>query len=147
MDGLWRDSELQRQLIAEVDYSMGIADILHAGDGFDAIALVKANPQIEAVILDLEMPGMDGVQVLCELATLNLAVPVVLASLRRFAVAALRARFSEHWTPALELTEQEVFLGAAREGVRGLFCRGQVCPDTKIGVLSGDSRAKTEAGR
>jgi hypothetical protein len=38
-------------LIAEVDYSMGIADILHAGDGFDAIALVKANPQIEAVIL------------------------------------------------------------------------------------------------
>jgi hypothetical protein len=118
---------------------MGIADIFHAGDGFETIAQVKANPQTEAFILDLEMPGTGGVQVLCELVTLNLAVPVVLASLRRFAVAVQKACFSEHWTPALELTEQKVYLGAAREGDPGLFRRGQVCPDTKIGVLSGDS--------
>jgi hypothetical protein len=30
MYGLWHDSQLQRQFIAEVGYSMGIADILHA---------------------------------------------------------------------------------------------------------------------
>lgn len=76
------DSELQRQFIAELCCEMGIADILHAVDGFDAITQLKNNPQIEAIILDLEMPGMDGVQVLHELARLNVALPVVLASSR-----------------------------------------------------------------
>lgn len=76
------DSELQRQFIAELCCAMGIADILHAANGLDAIAQVKTNPQIEAIILDLEMPGMDGVQVLHELAGLKQAPPVVLASAR-----------------------------------------------------------------
>lgn len=76
------DSELQRQFIAELCGELGIAEVLHARDGFDAIAQVKSNPQIEAIILDLEMPGMDGVQVLYELANLGLAPPVVLVSAR-----------------------------------------------------------------
>lgn len=74
------DSELQRQFIAELCCEMGIAGILHAVDGYDAIAQLKTNPQIEAIILDLEMPGMDGVQVLYEMASLGLAPPVVVAS-------------------------------------------------------------------
>lgn len=74
------DSELQRQFTAELCGDMGIAGILHAVDGYDAIAQLKANPQIEAIILDLEMPGMDGVQVLYEMASLELAAPVVVAS-------------------------------------------------------------------
>ncbi|MDP3817126.1 EAL domain-containing response regulator [Pseudomonas sp.] len=76
------DSELQRQFIAELCRAMGIADIQQAVNGFDALAQVKAKPQIEAIILDLEMPGMDGVQVLHELARLEQAPPVVLASAR-----------------------------------------------------------------
>lgn len=74
------DSELQRQFIAELCCDMGISDILHAVDGYDAIAQLKTNPQIEAIILDLEMPGMDGVQVLYEMASLGLAPPIVVAS-------------------------------------------------------------------
>lgn len=76
------DSELQRQFIAELCGAMGIADIQQAVNGFDALAQVQANPQIEAIILDLEMPGMDGVQVLHALAQLEQAPPVVLASAR-----------------------------------------------------------------
>ncbi|WP_439886104.1 EAL domain-containing response regulator [Pseudomonas sp. MBLB4123] len=76
------DSELQRRFIAEQCRTLGIADIVEAVDGFDAIAQLRSNPRIEAVILDLEMPGMDGVQVLHEMAKLGLAPPVVLATAR-----------------------------------------------------------------
>ncbi len=140
------DSELQRRFIAELCCQMGIADIQQAVDGFDAIAQVQTNPLIEAIILDLEMPGMDGVQVLCELARLDLALPVVLASARestlltvvenmgkslglsllgalqkpvsheqllaslgRFTVTPPKASSPKQRTPALALTEQEVF--------------------------------------
>lgn len=76
------DSELQRQFTAELCSEMGIEDILQAVDGFDAIAQMKTNTQIEAIVLDLEMPGMDGVQVLHEMARLGLDASVVVASAR-----------------------------------------------------------------
>lgn len=76
------DSEVQRQFTAEQCSDMGIANILQAVDGFDAIAQLKTNPQIEAIVLDLEMPGMDGVQVLHEMARLRLGVFIVVVSAR-----------------------------------------------------------------
>lgn len=76
------DSELQRQFITELCRTMGIGVVMQAVDGFDAIAQLQSNPQIEAIILDLEMPGMDGVQVLHELARLRQNTSVVLASAR-----------------------------------------------------------------
>jgi len=76
------DSELQRQFTAELCSEMGIEDILQAVDGFDAIAQMKTNPQIQVIVLDLEMPGMDGVQVLHEMARLELKHSVVVASAR-----------------------------------------------------------------
>lgn len=76
------DSEVQRQFMAELCGDMGIEDVLQAVDGFDAVAQLKTNPQIEAIILDLEMPGMDGVQVLHELVRLGLDPAVIVASAR-----------------------------------------------------------------
>ncbi len=76
------DSELQRQFMAELCSDMGIPHVLQAVDGFDAVAQLKSNPQIEAIILDLEMPGMDGVQVLHELVRLELDPAVIVASAR-----------------------------------------------------------------
>ncbi|MBC9248812.1 hypothetical protein A9179_00850 [Pseudomonas alcaligenes] len=76
------DSEVQRQFMAELCSDMGIENVLQAVDGFDAIAQLKTNPQIEALVLDLEMPGMDGVQVLHELARLSLDPAVIVASAR-----------------------------------------------------------------
>ncbi|MCY1283856.1 Chemotaxis response regulator protein-glutamate methylesterase [compost metagenome] len=76
------DSEVQRQFIVELCSDLGIADVLQAVDGFDAVAQLKTNQQIEAIILDLEMPGMDGIQVLHELARLGLDTAVIVASAR-----------------------------------------------------------------
>ena len=76
------DSALQREFAAELCQRMGIEQILHAADGFEAINLLRDDANIEAIILDLEMPGMDGVQVLHELARLQLNPAVVVASSR-----------------------------------------------------------------
>lgn len=76
------DSEVQRQFMVELCAGLGIDEVLQAVDGFDAVAQLKANPRIEAIILDLEMPGMDGVQVLHELARLGADPAVIVASAR-----------------------------------------------------------------
>jgi CheY-like chemotaxis protein len=34
--------------------------VLQAGDGEEALALLKANPQIELLVSDIKMPRMDG---------------------------------------------------------------------------------------
>lgn len=68
--------------MADLCRDFGIPGILHAEDGRQAIALLKSEPQIEAIILDLEMPYMDGVQVLHELANLGLDPAVIVASAR-----------------------------------------------------------------
>lgn len=76
------DSELQRQFMVELCRDLGIENILQAEDGFAAIEQLKRNQQIEVIILDLEMPGMDGVQVLHELARLDRETAVIVASAR-----------------------------------------------------------------
>ncbi|WP_271408700.1 EAL domain-containing response regulator [Pseudomonas sp. Q1-7] len=76
------DSDLQRHFMVQLCRDMGIENVQQASDGLEAIAKLKANPQIEAIILDLEMPGMDGVQVLHELVNLGLDLAVIVASAR-----------------------------------------------------------------
>ncbi|MCU1719429.1 EAL domain-containing protein [Pseudomonas sp. 5P_3.1_Bac2] len=74
------DSVLQRQFTAGLCRKLGIAEVLLAEDGLDGIAQMSHNPQIEAIVLDLEMPGLDGVQVLNEMARLQLNPAVVVVS-------------------------------------------------------------------
>jgi EAL domain-containing protein (putative c-di-GMP-specific phosphodiesterase class I)/FixJ family two-component response regulator len=76
------DSALQRQFAVDLCREIGIGEILQADDGLTALDHLRARPQIEAIILDLEMPGMDGVQVLHELVRLKLDPAVVVASSR-----------------------------------------------------------------
>lgn len=76
------DSALQRKFAEGLCLSLGIEQIFHACDGGEALEQLRQDPAIEAIILDLEMPGMDGIQVLHELARLERAPAVVVASSR-----------------------------------------------------------------
>lgn len=76
------DSTLQREFAVELCGEIGIDSVLQAADGLEAIALLGQDSEIEAIILDLEMPGMDGVQVLHELVRLKLDPAIVVASSR-----------------------------------------------------------------
>lgn len=76
------DSALQREFAEELCREIGIEQVLHAADGIEAIEVLRKDCAIEAIILDLEMPGMDGVQVLHELVRLQLDPAIVVASSR-----------------------------------------------------------------
>lgn len=76
------DSTLQREFAVELCGEIGIDSVLQAADGLEAIELLRQDSEIEAIILDLEMPSMDGVQVLHELVRLQLDPAIVVASSR-----------------------------------------------------------------
>ncbi|WP_166365823.1 EAL domain-containing response regulator [Pseudomonas akapageensis] len=76
------DSRVQREFAVDLCSRLGASEIHQAEDGDQAIALLRQAPQIEVVILDLEMPGMDGVQVLHEMVRLGMDPAVVVVSAR-----------------------------------------------------------------
>lgn len=53
------------------------ATILWAKDGFQAVSIFKNNPQIDIVLMDLRMPGMDGYQATEEIKAINHEVPII----------------------------------------------------------------------
>lgn len=57
---------------------LGIEEILEATNGDEAVAQVKASPHVKLVLLDLKMPGKDGLQALAELRALNPELKVVI---------------------------------------------------------------------
>lgn len=76
------DSALQRTFAEQLCHTLGIHSTLQASDGLQAIELLRLDASIQAIILDLEMPGLDGIQVLHELVRLQLDPAVVVASAR-----------------------------------------------------------------
>lgn len=76
------DSRVQREFAVDLCMRLGATEIHQAEDGHQAIALLDQLPHIEVVILDLEMPGMDGVQVLHELVRRGMDPAVIVASAR-----------------------------------------------------------------
>ncbi len=63
------DIDIDREILAEVfksDYN-----IIEAGNGIEAIDIISGDVQISAVLLDLIMPGMDGLGVLREMNRTN----------------------------------------------------------------------------
>jgi EAL domain-containing protein (putative c-di-GMP-specific phosphodiesterase class I) len=76
------DSALQREFSVSLCKQLGITQIDQAEDGEQAIVFLSNNRHTEVVILDLEMPGLDGVQVMQEMVRLGLEPAVIVASSR-----------------------------------------------------------------
>ena len=75
------DSTLQRSHAVELLREIGITDIHEACDGVDALAVLDRLPEIpELFIVDLEMPNMDGIELLEQLALRKIAPGLVVAS-------------------------------------------------------------------
>ncbi|HEY8548833.1 MAG TPA: response regulator [Vicinamibacterales bacterium] len=54
--------------------------VLTATGGAEGLAVIEEMPEVDLVLLDLTMPGMNGREVLTRLSGLKPAVPVVLSS-------------------------------------------------------------------
>jgi DNA-binding NarL/FixJ family response regulator len=55
-------------------------EVLEAGNAVEALALLERHPDIELILLDLHMPGMSGLDLLCELKLRFASIPVVVLS-------------------------------------------------------------------
>lgn len=77
------DSTVQRSHGANVCRELGIDKVHEAGNGREALALLTAmSPRPAVVIVDLEMPTMDGPEFLLKLQELGFDIPVIVASSR-----------------------------------------------------------------
>ena len=57
----------------------GEGTVITASSGEDALAIACADPP-DAIVLDILMPGMDGVEVLSRIVALYPAVPVIMVT-------------------------------------------------------------------
>jgi DNA-binding NarL/FixJ family response regulator len=55
-------------------------ELLEASDGAQALDVAKANPDLELVLMDLQMPGVGGIEGLRRMRSENAALPVVIVS-------------------------------------------------------------------
>ena len=65
---------LFKEELEEEGYSIGLAS-----NGFDALEVLKTG-RFDLVVLDIKMPGMDGIQTLNEIKKLNKGQHVILCS-------------------------------------------------------------------
>jgi CheY-like chemotaxis protein len=81
------DSIVQRRHAVALGRSLGIDLVYEAGNGIEALellAMLVLPPG--AIIVDLEMPGMDGIELVQRLHERHPDVPVIVASSRESAL-------------------------------------------------------------
>ena len=75
------DSNVQRAFAIDLCRQLGIAEIQEASSGELAFNILRTpEPRAEVLLVDLEMPGMDGVALLEALHEADIVIPVVIAS-------------------------------------------------------------------
>lgn len=75
------DSDLQRLVSSELLRSMGVEVIYEAANGLEALQLLRSQKVHPAVMLvDLHMPGMDGIELIQEVAKLKLHISIIIVS-------------------------------------------------------------------
>ncbi|GAA5173640.1 hypothetical protein GCM10025771_01380 [Niveibacterium umoris] len=77
------DSVVQRSFAAALCREFGITQVLEAADGAQALERLAESSRLPTVaIIDLEMPGMDGVELLQQMHQRDFCLPIVIASAR-----------------------------------------------------------------
>ena len=84
------DNPVSRELLCEVLEEDEIR-VIEAGDGQEALHQIQAE-QPDLVLLDIQMPVLDGYQVLEEIRKLNLSAPMQVIALTAFAMEGDRQR-------------------------------------------------------
>jgi len=75
------DQATPRRIAVEILRKLGVAEILQAEDGQDALELIRrSSAPLDVIICDLDMPRMDGVEFIRNVAEANLGASIVLAS-------------------------------------------------------------------
>jgi DNA-binding NtrC family response regulator len=71
------DDNAMAQMCAKLIRRQGHSAVI-AGSGHDALRIVKATQDVDAVLSDIQMPQMSGIELLAHLREFNAALPVIL---------------------------------------------------------------------
>src|SRR4051812_11907115 len=75
------DDDFQRKTLSRILTALGAKHVSEAADGKAALDLFKtAQPPVDIIISDLEMPGMDGMEFMRHLGAAERPVSVILSS-------------------------------------------------------------------
>ena len=75
------DHSIVRQGLAALLRQDGLgAEVVHAADQGEGLAMVEAHPDLDAVLLDLNMPGGDGMAAIPEFGRRRPTLPIIILS-------------------------------------------------------------------
>lgn len=119
------DSELQRDFAAQVLRELGLSRVEQAEDGTAALAVLASMAPPAVMLVDLEMPRMDGIELIHQIARQNLELALVIVSSReRMLIKSVGDMISKLGIPLLAaLTKplkKEELLGALLKYVSGI---------------------------
>lgn len=80
------DHDFQRRTVARMLRSLGALEVLEAGDGKQALALIRGAAHVDLVVCDLDMPEMDGMEFIRHLGQAELAVSLIISSAKERAL-------------------------------------------------------------
>ena len=63
--------------LMEVHFTRANLDLLHASDGLSAMDIFNSNPDIALVLMDIQLPGMSGLDVTKRIREINSDIPVI----------------------------------------------------------------------
>lgn len=79
------EDELSNFIFLETILLKASYNLLHAHNGQEALDMVKENPNIDLILMDIKMPVMDGYEAFRQIRAVNTSVPVI--ALTAFAMA------------------------------------------------------------
>lgn len=74
------DHDFQRRTLARMLRSLGAREVREASDGNQALASIRGSASVDLVVCDLDMPEMDGMELIRHLGQADRAVSVIVAS-------------------------------------------------------------------
>ena len=105
------DHEIQRKVLVERLNNLKVGKVLEASDGIQGLAKIQELPTIDLILCDLDMPNMDGLEVIRQLAELHCTSAIAMLS----AVEPVVLACAELMTKEKPI----VFLGAVSKPVSG----------------------------
>lgn len=129
------DDKNQRLLLEEELREEGYA-IFTAANGREALGIVERTMP-DVVILDLAMPGMDGLELMGKLLGLNNRLPVIIHT----AYSSYQDNFMSWAADAYVIKHAD--LGELKEAVRGILCK----PGDPAGCCPGFIPPRRECGQ
>jgi DNA-binding NtrC family response regulator len=72
------DDEFEVRETLKLSLEGEVSAIFEAGDGIEAQAIIQSKTQIDAIVCDINMPRMNGIEFLTWLRSLGNALPVVI---------------------------------------------------------------------